>query len=224
MVHVFCQLYFSTYTEHDVYNILVDSGEEDSCRSGNFHIYRTYETIFPFDMYLLAYLVFFSTTLAAPVLEVEPAATLVSGQYIVKFKQNETSATENGITALTQSLSTPPKFQYSLEGFRGFAGQLSDIELDNLRASKYVRETDLGLKVLTLTSRQVEYIQPDMEIRASSLVYQNPATWGLSRISHREPGYSTYIFDDSAGEGTCAYVIDSGIFVAHPDFEGRKSS
>lgn len=32
-----------------------------------------------------------------------------------------------------------------------------------------------------------------------------------------------YIFDDSAGEGTCAYVIDTGIFVAHPDFEGRKS-
>ncbi|KAG9203156.1 subtilisin-like serine protease [Epicoccum nigrum] len=60
-----------------------------------------------------------------------------------------------------------------------------------------------------------------MEIRASSLVYQDPATWGISRISHREPGNFTYIFDDSAGEGTCAYVIDTGIFVAHPDFEGR---
>ncbi|KAF3006546.1 hypothetical protein E8E13_005977 [Curvularia kusanoi] len=36
-----------------------------------------------------------------------------------------------------------------------------------------------------------------------------------------EPGNMTYIFDDSAGEGTCAYVLDTGIFVEHPDFEGR---
>jgi hypothetical protein len=131
------------YSKHDVYNTPVATGEEDSYHSGNFHIYRTFDTTFLPDMHLLAYLAFLSTTLAAPLLQVESAATVVSGQYIVKIKQNEVSAAENGISALTQSLSTPPKFEYSLDGFRGFAGQLSDTELDKLRASKYVREAEI---------------------------------------------------------------------------------
>jgi cerevisin len=33
------------------------------------------------------------------------------------------------------------------------------------------------------------------------------ATWGLARISHAEPYQTTYLYDSSAGEGTCAYVI-----------------
>jgi hypothetical protein len=47
-------------------------------------------------------------------------------------------------------------------------------------------------------------------------VDQADAQWGLARISHREPNFSTYAYDSSAGEGTCAYVLDSGIDIAHP--------
>ena len=129
-----------------MYNIPFASGEENSYHSGNFHICRTYNTIFPPSMHLLTYLVFLSTTIAAPLLQAEPAATVVSGQYIVKIKQNEVSAAENGISTLAQSLSIPPKFEYSLDGFRGFAGQLSDIELDKLQASEYVREAGIEVR------------------------------------------------------------------------------
>ena len=58
-------------------------------------------------------------------------------------------------------------------------------------------------------------------MHAYNLVYQDSAPWGISRISHRKPGSRTYIYDKSAGSGTCAYVVDTGIFVEHPDFEGR---
>lgn len=50
---------------------------------------------------------------------------------------------------------------------------------------------------------------------------QDNADWGLARLSNSDPGSTTYTYDDSAGEGTCAYVIDTGIYVDHPDFEGR---
>jgi subtilisin family serine protease len=50
---------------------------------------------------------------------------------------------------------------------------------------------------------------------------QTGAPWGLARISSAEPGGSTYTYDDSAGAGTCAYVVDTGIDTEHPDFEGR---
>jgi subtilisin family serine protease len=52
---------------------------------------------------------------------------------------------------------------------------------------------------------------------------QTNATWGLGRISHKAKGDSTYLYDSSAGTGTCAYIIDTGIFTAHPEFEGRAT-
>lgn len=46
---------------------------------------------------------------------------------------------------------------------------------------------------------------------------------GLATISHRNPGSTSYIYDDSAGEGTYAYVVDSGINTGHVEFEGRAT-
>jgi hypothetical protein len=41
---------------------------------------------------------------------------------------------------------------------------------------------------------------------------QSPGIWGLGRVSHRAKGINNYVFDDSAGQGTCIYVIDSGMW------------
>jgi subtilisin family serine protease len=54
-------------------------------------------------------------------------------------------------------------------------------------------------------------------------VTQSSSTWGLARISNKTPGKSAYTYDSSAGTGTCSYVIDTGIYVAHPEFEGRAT-
>jgi subtilisin family serine protease len=50
---------------------------------------------------------------------------------------------------------------------------------------------------------------------------QTGATWGLGRISHRKAGSNIYGYDSSAGTGVCAYTIDTGVFAAHPEFQGR---
>lgn len=55
----------------------------------------------------------------------------------------------------------------------------------------------------------------------SALTTQTNATHGLATISHRDPGSTEYIYDDTAGEVTTVYVIDSGIDIDHPEFEGR---
>jgi subtilisin family serine protease len=52
-------------------------------------------------------------------------------------------------------------------------------------------------------------------------VDQAGATWGLDRVSHRKLGATDYLYDSSAGAGTCAYIIDTGIWTQHPEFEGR---
>lgn len=59
--------------------------------------------------------------------------------------------------------------------------------------------------------------------RTDGYVTQNNAAWGLARISHKNTGYTNYIYDESAGTGTCAYVVDSGIDVNHVEFGGRAT-
>lgn len=55
-----------------------------------------------------------------------------------------------------------------------------------------------------------------MIVSASEIVQQSSATWGLSRISHRQKGFPEYVYDSSAGRGVCAYVIDTGVDDRHP--------
>ncbi|KAK2589785.1 hypothetical protein QQS21_012536 [Conoideocrella luteorostrata] len=57
--------------------------------------------------------------------------------------------------------------------------------------------------------------------KKESLLFEKDAEWNLARISHRKPKRTSYVYDKSAGSGTCVYVIDSGIDTSHPLFEGR---
>lgn len=52
---------------------------------------------------------------------------------------------------------------------------------------------------------------------------QSGAPWGLGRISHQQKGSTDYIYDNSAGAGTCSYIIDTGVYAEHPEFEGRAT-
>ncbi|KAF3903574.1 Cerevisin [Arthrobotrys entomopaga] len=64
-----------------------------------------------------------------------------------------------------------------------------------------------------------------------TLILQSTAPWNLQRISsaHSIPADGRriteltykYRFDSTAGKGVDAYIIDSGIYTAHPDFQGR---
>lgn len=51
-----------------------------------------------------------------------------------------------------------------------------------------------------------------MKISAS----QDGADWGLARLSSQKPGGTTYTYDDTAGEGTCAFIVDTGVEADHP--------
>ncbi|KAJ9089234.1 proteinase B [Entomophthora muscae] len=69
----------------------------------------------------------------------------------------------------------------------------------------------------------VEYIQNDTWFSINTV--QHNSTWGLAPISHGEKptlqvssfAYN-YTFD---GSGTTVYVLDTGVMIAHPEFEGR---
>ena len=51
------------------------------------------------------------------------------------------------------------------------------------------------------------------------------APWGLARISHRDSlsfgTFNKYLYSEDGGEGVDVYVIDTGTYIGHVDFEGR---
>ncbi|KAG6296147.1 Cuticle-degrading protease [Claviceps purpurea] len=149
--------------------------------------------------------------LAAPAVETrgQPAPLLapqgldiVADKYIVKFKDGISSLAVDETLSVLQAKAD---FVYK-HAFNGFAGHLTKDELKTLRDRP-----------------DVEYVEKDALMHINAFVTQPGAPWGLGRISHRAKGNSNYRFDNSAGAGTCAYIIDTGIEAGHPQFEGRAT-
>ena len=147
-----------------------------------------------------------ASALAAPALGIrdEPApllaprdasAKLLADKYIVKMKDSaEVSVSSNKYKAAHT-------FNH---GIKGFSAELSQTQLEEVR-----------------NDPDVEYVEQDQEINMFEYISQEGAPWGITRISHTSNGFTNYVYDSSAGEGICNYVIDTGILVDHPEFEGR---
>lgn len=120
-------------------------------------------------------------------------ASVIDGKYIVKFKKDVVTAST--VNDAITSIKADADYTYS-NRFNGFAASLTDEELEKLR-----------------NDPKVEYVEQDAIIRISAT--QSDAPWGLARISSKEPGSTTYTYDDAAGEGTCAYIVDTGIDTTH---------
>ncbi|KAL7788188.1 serine protease precursor [Trichoderma ceciliae] len=135
----------------------------------------------------------------APVL-IPHGAQLVEGKYIVKMKAEAHVA---AVDAAIAGIKADADHTYA-HSLTGFAAKLIPEELERLR-----------------NDPNVDYIEQDAIATIMEIVTENSADWGLARISSKKPDTTTYTYDSSAGEGTCAYVIDTGIDVQHPEFEGR---
>ncbi|KAF2468473.1 subtilisin-like serine protease-like protein PR1A [Lindgomyces ingoldianus] len=140
--------------------------------------------------------------LAAPVITPR-GSTIIPGKYIVKMKAGASKASLEEAKAL---LAHSPDHEYGFGSFSGFAGKISDATVANLQKLD-----------------AVEYIQKDAQVHTQDYLTEDGAPWGLGRISHLANGNSSYVYDRTAGEGTCAYIIDTGIYTAHPEFEGRAT-
>jgi subtilisin family serine protease len=68
----------------------------------------------------------------------------------------------------------------------------------------------------------VEYVQQNQRFTVSD-TQQNPPSWGIDRIDQRDlPLDNAYTYTNK-GDGVTAYVVDTGVMVGHPTFEGRAT-
>lgn len=95
-------------------------------------------------------------------------------------------------------------------GFQGFRAMHFEADDEDMIAEMF-------------NSNEVAYIEADTKVNLTAAIAQINATPGLDRLSHSEPNSATYIFDESAGEGITAYVVDTGIKTTHSEYEGRAT-
>ncbi|KAF4951708.1 hypothetical protein FSARC_12831 [Fusarium sarcochroum] len=124
----------------------------------------------------------------------------IDGKYIVMMKPASSIKTTARVKSAVKSVAVEPDVVFDKLG--GFSASLSSQEVEDLRDNP-----------------NVAYIEQDSTAKISATQKQPP--WGLARLSSKTPGATRYSYDSSAGSGTCAYVLDTGIDTAHPDFEGR---
>ncbi|KAF2993352.1 subtilisin-like serine protease [Curvularia kusanoi] len=149
----------------------------------------------------------------APILQ-SRAGSSIPGKYIVRLANGNLQTT---LGIALKLLPKGPAHVYQFDGFSGFAAEMDDnvVELlQRLPGVSYIEQD----AIVKANFGEVKKIQQ------RAYTTQSSATWGLGRISQQSPGTpSPYTFDSTAGANTCVYVIDTGIYTAHPEFEGRAS-
>ncbi|KAI1491979.1 protease [Biscogniauxia mediterranea] len=180
-------------------------------------------------MKFLAVLLTASLAVAAPVLGPLPGVEVIPGQWIVTMKED---ASHESMLSSLHGLAADlvPKYTYKLGKFNGYSMSATDSLVESIKGLAGVRAFTRWLYMYTQvpiavanTHHQVASVEPDYKISINAIQAQDGAPWGLARISSRVPNTTTYSYDDSAGEDTYAYIIDTGIFIEHPDFEGRAT-
>jgi len=132
---------------------------------------------------------------------------VIPGQYIVVFQ--DTVADPVG---LAQSLVNAQRgvllYTYN-NALKGFAAQLPDAAVAVLQLEPLVA-----------------YVEPDRQdsLPGTQQMDANGDPWGLDRIDQRAlPLSGTYTYT-STGAGVHVYLIDTGIWTAHSEFEGRANN
>jgi subtilisin family serine protease len=146
------------------------------------------------------------TAEAAPVEPVPPGEEQAPGEYIVQLKASA-GPDEKGTAerlANANSATVGPVFETAVKGFG----------LENATPQEAAALAE---------DPAVEAVYPNLKVTTQGT--QRPAPWHLDRIDQRSPaGNQTYRFADRAnGEGVHLYVIDTGVNIAHQEFEGRAT-
>ena len=174
----------------------------------------------------------------APLVEDHHPHGTIDHSYIVVFKEDASPAlldnhfnflqlAHYSDSLLDDSVASGLRHIYD-GGFRGYAGEFTENVLHQIRRMPEVQFIERDQIVRTMDFNDTIVVQKGSPwVRPPSFFGRvtHPSPQGLARISHRKKlSFSTftkYEYDDKAGEGVDVYVIDTGIYIHHDEFEGR---
>ncbi|KAI8850881.1 peptidase S8/S53 domain-containing protein [Chytridium lagenaria] len=157
---------------------------------------------------------------AIPVLQ-QKAGTKIPNQYIVVFKsdanpsllathQEWLSSAATGAVLKRADFSAFPQipkytgfsYLHRFNGANKFSGYAANI-------SPEIAETLASLP-------EVAFVEQNTVVSITN------APWGLKRLSQASlPLPAAYTYNAAAGAGVDAYIVDTGVLISHPEFQGR---
>lgn len=168
----------------------------------------------------------------APLMTTENVREIIPHKYIIVFK--------NGVDASAASFhqewvamkhaeqvgeaDASDAFFASVQGMETQGGITDVFDIANLMSgySGYFLESTIDW---IRRDPSVAFVEKDSMVYANEFEVQKGAPWGLARLSHRAPlslgSFNQYLHDSEGGKGVTSYVIDTGVFVDHVQFEGR---
>ncbi|KAK1672836.1 alkaline serine protease Alp1 [Colletotrichum godetiae] len=148
----------------------------------------------------------------------------MSGKYIIQLKPGTTpeavTAHHKAVRSLLRrrdgSAGTVEK-TFQIGDFNAYSGSFDDATLEEIAALDEVLSVEIDQAIFVDPTEQESTLSKrDLTTQASSI-------WSLGDLSHKAAGSTEYVYDSTAGEGTTAYVFDTGIRTSHSEFEGRAS-
>ena len=124
----------------------------------------------------------------------------MAGQWIVILRADADADSESDRLLARHGGSRMQTYRHAL---RGFSAQMSEAQAQAV-----------------LADPAVALVEEDGLVEASATL-QSLAPWGLDRLDQRTLPLSGSYAYDATGAGVHAYVVDTGIYAAHPDFGGR---
>ncbi|KAH9996192.1 peptidase S8/S53 domain-containing protein [Xylariaceae sp. FL0662B] len=141
--------------------------------------------------------------------------TLKAGITPEAFKSHVNWARDVHSRNLNKRDTTGIQQEYHINEFNAYAAEFDVETLASIKNSTDVAEIE---------EDQVWHLFDEAsELPKRALTTQTGSTWGLGTVSHRASGSTSYIYDSSAGQGTYAYIVDTGILATHSQFGGRAS-
>ncbi|KAG0056311.1 hypothetical protein BGZ83_005678 [Gryganskiella cystojenkinii] len=147
---------------------------------------------------------------AAPLIAPSGSAKPIPDSYIVILKKgHSTDSFKTQFDALANRQNkggrgVKSQIHREYKALQGFHASLAPAALKELQAMD-----------------EVAYVEQDAVMKI--LGQQNsPPSWGLTRVSEQDLDLSQpYLYNDKAGQGITAYVVDTGVYAAHSEFGGR---
>ncbi|KAI5356542.1 putative peptidase S8/S53 domain, peptidase S8, subtilisin, His-active [Septoria linicola] len=159
-----------------------------------------------------------AAVLAIPHISRRQTAQTIPGKWIARIEDNEVLSTV--LSTVLDTTGVQSIGNYSVGNVKGFNFEGDDAVLDILQEMGAIKSVEPDTRMYANVPLHVRQFGGNGTTNGT-LATQQGATWGLNRISHKESGGSSYVYDRSAGEGTFIYIIDTGINSKHTEFTGR---
>jgi subtilisin family serine protease len=142
---------------------------------------------------------------AAYVPLIRGSAEVVPNRYIVVFKNILDEEVTAELESATQKYAVSHQYTSTI---KGFAAELTAEHLREVRQNS-----------------RVSYVEEDTVVSVAACSPRVAVnSWGLTRISEAEMSLDGfYSYPTHAGKGVVIYVVDTGVYLQHSDFEGRAT-